>query len=178
MTDQSETPDAPPAAWARHQQHVYAQGEDRPLGSFLVLMGAYGALTGGLFGAVRYSGHSLPERLGGGDLALVTVATHKIARLAAKDPVTSPLRAPFTTFAGTSGEAELAEEVRGTGPRKALGELVTCPFCLGQWVAAGLVFGLVLAPRPTRLAASVFTALTGADLLQLLYAKTQTWATG
>jgi hypothetical protein len=42
MTDQSETPDAPPAAWARHQQHVYAQGEDRPLGSFLVLMGRTG----------------------------------------------------------------------------------------------------------------------------------------
>jgi hypothetical protein len=164
--------------WARHQEHAYAAGEDRPLGSLLGIMAGYGAVTAGLFGAVRLSGRELPERLSASDLGLLTVATHKIARLAAKDPVTSPLRAPFTRFDGTSGEAELAEQVRGTGARKAIGELVTCPFCLGQWVATGLAFGLVLAPRPTRLAASVFTAITGADLLQLVYAKTQTWATG
>ena len=165
------------SAWARHQKHAYADGEARPLGSLLVVMGAYSALTAGLFGAVRLTGRELPDQLSGSDLALLTVATHKISRLVAKDPVTSPLRAPFTRFAGTSGEAELAEEVRGTGPRKAIGELVTCPFCLGQWVSTGLAFGLVLTPRPTRLVASIFTALTGADLLQLLYAKTQAWAT-
>jgi hypothetical protein len=164
-------------AWARHQEHAYASGEDRPLGSLLAILGGYGVVTGGLFTAVRLSRRELPERLPASDLALLTVATHKIARLAAKDPVTSPLRAPFTRFDGTSGEAELAEQVRGKGPRKAMGELVTCPFWLGQWVATALAFGLVLTPRPTRLVASVFTALTGADLLQLLYAKTQTWAT-
>lgn len=164
-------------AWARHQEHVYAGDAERPLGSFLAIMGGYGALVVALSGVVRATGRELPERFSAADLALVTVATHKIARLGAKDPVTSPLRAPFTRFAGTSGEAELAEEVRGSGPRKALGELVTCPFCLGQWVATGLAFGLVLAPRPARLVASVFTALTGADVLQLLYAKTQSWAT-
>ena len=38
------------------------------------------------------------------------MATHKLSRIIAKDPVTSPLRAPFTTFEGTSGPAELAEE--------------------------------------------------------------------
>lgn len=165
-------------AWARHQEHAYAPDDDRPLGSMLAIMAGYGAVTAGLFAAVRASGKELPERLSAADLGLLTVATHKIARLAAKDPVTSPLCAPFTRFAGTSGEAELAEEVRGSGTRKALGEVATCPFCLGQWVATGLVFGLVLAPRPTRLMASAFTALTGADVLQLLYAKTQSWATG
>lgn len=172
----SSAPD--PVAVVHREKHAYTQGEERPLGSFAALMGAYGAAVAALSAAVRLSGRPLPERLSGSDLALVTVATHKLARLVAKDPVTSPLRAPFTTFAGTSGEAELAEEVRGTGPRKAIGELVTCPFCLGQWVATGFVFGLVLAPRPTRLAASVFTALTGADVLQLAYAKVQSWATG
>jgi len=87
--------------------------------------------------------------------------------------VTSPLRAPFTTFEGTSGEAELAESVRGTGMRKAVGELVTCPFCLGQWVATALAYGFVLAPRTTRWTCSVFTALTVADFLQLAYAAAQ-----
>jgi hypothetical protein len=44
--------------------------------------------------------------------------------------------------------------------------LLVCPFCVGQWVATGFVFGLVLRPRATRLAASVFAALTAADFLQ------------
>lgn len=164
-------------AGAHQGKHTYTDGQERPLGSFTVIMGAYGAAIAALSGVIRVSERSLPEDLGWSNLVLVTIATHKLSRLLAKDPVTSPLRAPFTTFAGTSGEAELAEQVRGTGPRKAVGELVTCPFCLAQWVATGFVFGLVLAPRPTRLAASIFTAVAGSDLLQLLYAKTQAWAT-
>ena len=164
-------------ALARHERHAYAPDEDRPLGSFLVLMGAYGAAVAAGALLVRASGRELPERIDARDLALVTVATHRLARTIAKDPVTSPLRAPFTRFAGTSGEAELAEEVRGTGPRHALGELVTCPFCLAQWAATTFAFGLVLAPRPTRLAASVLTVVAGADLLQLAYAAAQEAAT-
>jgi uncharacterized protein DUF1360 len=60
--------------------------------------------------------------------------------------------------------------VRGTGLRKAVGALITCPFCLAVWVATAFVFGLVLAPRATRLAASVLVAVTGADVLHLAYA--------
>jgi hypothetical protein len=115
----------------------------------------------------------LPERLAWSDLGLVAVATHKLSRQLAKDPVTSPLRAAFTRYTGTSGEAEVAEEVRGRGMRKALGELVTCPFCLGQWVATVGVFGLVVAPRSTRAVASIFAVLAGADVLQFAYAKLQ-----
>jgi hypothetical protein len=38
-----------------------------------------------------------------------------------------PDRVPFTAYQGTSGPAELDEEVRGEGVQKAVGELVTCP---------------------------------------------------
>jgi len=103
----------------------------------------------------------------------LAVATHKLSRQIAKDPVTSPIRAPFTRYAGTSAEAELDEEVRGAGLRKALGELVSCPFCLGQWVATIGVFGLIVVPRSTRAAASVFAVLTGSDMLQYAYARLQ-----
>ena len=165
---------ADPVAAARREKSAYvvhAGDEDRPLGSFLVLMGAYGAAVAGLAGLVAARGARLPERVDLADLALLAVATHKVSRTLAKDPVTSPLRAPFTRFRGQSGEAELAEEPRESGPRKAVGELVTCPFCLGQWVATGLAFGLVLAPRATRLAPTTMTALTLADALQFAYAK-------
>ena len=168
----------PVRRWARHQKREYSQGEPRPLGGDLGAMGVYLGLVSAGVAAVRASGRELPDRIPAGDAALLAVATFRLARRIAKDPVTSPLRAPFTTFQGPSGHAEVAEEVREHGGVKhAIGELLTCPFCLGQWVATGFVFGLVLAPRPTRLAASLFTALTGADFLQLAYAKAQTWAT-
>ena len=158
---------------AKSEAATYAAGEQRPLGSYVLVMMGYGAAVGGLGGLVWRLRRPLPERLGWSDLLLTSLATHKIARLMSKDPVTSPLRAPFSRFAGTSGPAELEEEVRDGGPRKALGELVTCPFCIGQWVATGLIFGLVLAPRVTRLVAATFAALTGADFLQFAYARIQ-----
>jgi hypothetical protein len=104
------------------------------------------------------------------DVVLVAAATHKLARIIAKDAVTSPIRAPFTEFAGAAGDAELSEEVRGEGTRHAVGELLSCPFCLAQWIATGFAFGLVFAPRATRLVAATMTAVAGSDFLQLAYA--------
>ncbi|MFD0327857.1 DUF1360 domain-containing protein [Streptacidiphilus monticola] len=101
-------------------------------------------------------------------MLLTAGAVHRLARLVAKDPVTSPLRAPFTTYQGVSGPSELAEEVRGSGARKAVGELVTCPFCTGLWIAGGLTAGQVFAPDATRLVSAALTAVTGADLLHFV----------
>ena len=153
----------------RQVAREYSGGADRPLGGYLGAMAAYAAATGALSGAVKLSGRGLPARIRWSDVALLTVATFRVSRLLSKDPVTSPLRAPFTRFEGTSGPAELKEEVRGSGVRKAVGELVTCPFCLAQWTATAFAFGLVLAPRATRLAAAIMTAVAGSDLLQLAY---------
>ncbi len=147
---------------------AYRAGADRPLGPFVGLMGVYGTLAAA--GAALVWRKGAPEGVRWGDLVLITIATHKLSRLLAKDPVTSPLRAPFARFEGQEGPAELKEEVRGTGVQKAVGELVTCPFCLAQWVATAFLLGLALAPRATRMAAAVFTAVTGADVLQLAYA--------
>jgi hypothetical protein len=113
------------------------------------------------------------------DLVTVTLGTHKLSRTLAKDAVTSPLRAPFTRYAGTGGPAEVNEEVRNQSSlRHSLGELLTCPFCLGMWVATGFTVGLIFAPRLTRLIAGTFTALAGADFLQLAYARAQQAAEG
>ena len=147
----------------------YAPGSDRPLGGYALLMSLYGAgVTAGAV-ALRRRNRPLPE-VRPVDIVLVGVATHKLARRMSKDSVTSPLRAPFTRYEGVSGPAELKEGVRGSGLRKAVGELVSCPFCLSQWVATGFVFGLVAAPRATRWTASVFASLALADFLQFAYA--------
>lgn len=158
---------------ALDEMHAYAHGQERPLGSFLLIMGGYGTAVTGMAAFLAATGRRLPDRLSWADLALLAVATHKASRQLAKDPVTSPLRAPFTRYSGTSAEAELEEQVRGDGMRKALGELVSCPFCLGQWVATAGVFGMITAPRATRAIASVFAVLAASDMLQYAYAKLQ-----
>jgi hypothetical protein len=119
---------------------------------------------------VRASGRELPDRIPFGDALLLTVGTFRLARRIAKDPVTSPIRAPFTRFEGASGHAEVAEEVREHGGAKhAVGELLTCPFCLAQWVGTAFVLGYVTAPKATRLAALTMTMVAGSDVLQFAY---------
>jgi Protein of unknown function (DUF1360) len=161
--------------WARAQQREYTRGEARPLAGDLGAMGVYLGVVSAGAAAVRAGGRELPARIPLGDAALLTVATFRLSRRIAKDPVTSPLRAPFTTFRGASGEAEIAEEVREHGGVKhAVGELLTCPFCLAQWVATGLVLSYAGAPRATRLAALTMTMVAGSDVLQFVYDAIQT----
>jgi hypothetical protein len=155
--------------WRRQEQN-YAHGEDFPLGGYAGAMSVYGGVVAAIAATARLTGVRLPDRISPWDTAVTAVATHKLSRLLAKDPVTSPLRAPFTTFEGTSGPAELAEDVQGSGGKKTIGELVTCPFCIGMWVSTGFTAGYVFAPRATRLAATTLAALAGSDFLQFAYA--------
>ena len=161
------------ADWPGQVQQAYAGSHDRPLKGYLAAAATYVGLTATAAGIGRLRGARIPERIDVRDVVLIGLATHKLSRMIAKDPILSPLRAPFTTFEGTSGEAELSERVRGTGAQHAFGELVTCPFCLAQWVATALAAGLVLAPRWTRLAASILAAKAIADLSQFGYDATQ-----
>jgi hypothetical protein len=155
----------------------YSPDEERPLTGYAGAVGVYAAVTATLAGIARGQRRKLP-RPSPFDVFLIASATHKMSRLIAKDSVTSPLRAPFTRFEGPAGDAELQEEVRGTGARHAVGELITCPFCLGQWIATGFAFGLIFAPGATRLAAATMTAIAGSDFLQLAYAWGQQRAEG
>jgi hypothetical protein len=132
-------------------------------------MVVFNAGFAGLLLLARGRGRQLPERVAAADLVTIGVASHKLSRLIAKDKVTSPLRAPFTELEGSGGPAELEERARGRGARKAIGELLVCPYCLGLWVVAAFSLGLVLAPRLTRLLATVFSALTISDFLQIAY---------
>ena len=48
-----------------------------------------------------------------------------------------------------------------------------CPFCIAQWIATGFAFGLVLAPRATRLVAGTLSAVTSSDWLQFAHSALQ-----
>src|SRR5919199_1515401 len=169
---------APVRRWALTQKREYTQGgEERPLGGDLGAMSVYAGLVAAGAAAVRASGKELPTRIPLGDAVLLTIGTFRLARRIAKDPVTAPVRAPFTSYQGTSGEAEVAEEVREHGGVKhAVGELLTCPFCMAQWVGTAFVVGYATAPRATRLAALTMTTVAGSDVLQFLYDAIQNGA--
>lgn len=144
-------------------------GEERPLGSYAVLMSVFGIAFGGGLLAARRRGHELPQHIAASDVILTGIATQKLSRLLTKTKVTSALRAPFTRYEGPAGQAEVHEQPRGTGLRRSVGELLLCPYCVSQWIAGGFALGLVAAPRTTRLLASMWTAQTIADFTQLAY---------
>ncbi|HWG00995.1 MAG TPA: DUF1360 domain-containing protein [Trebonia sp.] len=144
--------------------------EKQPLAGYLGTMSVYGAVAASIAAAARAAGREIPDGFDTRQVLLAAAATYKLSRMLAKDPVTSPLRAPFTRFEGTAGPAEVNEEVRGTGAQRTVGELISCPFCLGVWTATGLTAGLIFLPRATRLAIGTLAALAGADLLQYAHA--------
>jgi Protein of unknown function (DUF1360) len=139
-----------------------------PFGSYALFAGVFNGAFGAALAAAGRSGR-LPARVEAGDVVLVGVASHKLSRVITKDKITSFLRAPFTEYQAPGGPGEVEERPRGSGARRAVGELLICPYCLGLWLSGGMHVGLIYAPRLTRTVASTFTALTIADFLQIAY---------
>ncbi|MFC8430956.1 DUF1360 domain-containing protein [Streptomyces sp. NPDC057253] len=156
-------------AFLRRTGRTYAGTHDRPLRGYLAAMTAFTVYTAGWATAVRLRGRPLPDRPQPWDVLLTSVATFRLSRLISKASVTSPLRAPFTTYVGPQGPAELHEEAQSETGKDTVGELMTCPFCMSVWVASTLTAGQLLWPRATRTAMGTATALAGADALQLAY---------
>jgi hypothetical protein len=148
----------------------YAEPEKRPpFATYATLAALFNAAYAGALVAAKRSGRELPAKVSAGDVVLIGTASHKFSRLLAKDKITAFLRAPFTEYQGRGGPAEVEERARGTGVRRAIGELLICPYCLGMWSSGAFHVGLVYAPRATRVVASTFTALTISDFLQIGY---------
>jgi hypothetical protein len=145
----------------------YSPDKDVALGGHAVLVGVFNGSVLALAVAQRRSGRPLPDRFPPGDLVLLSVATYKLSRLIAKDRIMAFTRAPFTRLQGESERpGEVSEEPRGSGLRHAIGELLVCPYCLGQWVGTGLLATYLRQPRLARTIAAAFAVVAGSDLLQ------------
>jgi hypothetical protein len=153
------------------EQYAERAEDDRPLGGYVALGAVYATGVAAFATFVRRKGLPVPERPSAGDVALMAVATHKLSRILSKDAVTSPIRAPFTRFEEPTGGSEVKEEVREGPIRHAVGELLTCPFCLDVWVATAIGAGMIAAPRTTRWVASVLASVAAGDALQFAYDK-------
>ena len=144
-------------------------GGEEPLPSYAALVGLFNLILAVFLLIARKSGRQIPERIETRDIALLGVATHKLSMLVAQDAVTSPLRAPFTELQEKQSPKNVDEKPRGKGLRRSIGELITCKFCVGQWVASFFTYGLVFAPAVTRLVASIFAIVALSDHLHQTY---------
>lgn len=147
--------------------------EKRPLAGYGVLLASFFGGAAGFATWLRSSKRSVPDHVELGDLLLIGVATHKAARLVTKDRVTAVIRAPVARYQGEGGPGEVEEAAEGTGLRRAVGELIVCPYCIGMWIAAGMTGSLIVAPRFTRWSATALAGLTLSDFLQIAYKKAE-----
>jgi hypothetical protein len=126
------------------------------IGIFTMLMGVFGFKKGREW------------RLKPFDFVLLSLSSYRAGHLVAFDKVTEPIRKPFTeTQQDPSGAGDTVVPI-GTGPQKALGELLACPTCVGTWVAAFLTYGLMLVPGPTRVLLAILSCTGVAELLHSL----------
>ncbi len=148
----------------------YAPHQHVPLSGYLTTLAVFGV---GFAAALVHLGRPRTPWGRGprlGDVPLVGMATHKLTRIIAKDFVTAPLRAPFTERVAKEGGGEVQDRPR-PGKLATLGDLVSCPYCLGPWVATGFSVALSVSPGPTRAALRILAAVAVSDFLHQIYSR-------
>jgi hypothetical protein len=83
------------------------------------------------------------------DFILLSLATFRLTRLFVFDNITQFLRKPFIHEYEErleDGTIETYIEVKGTGIRKFVGELLSCYWCTGVWCAAIMYGGYSTVP--------------------------------
>jgi hypothetical protein len=144
-------------------------GRNESLYSYSALLGVFSLIFALFLLLSRLTGRPIPERIGARDIALLGMAAHKMSMVGSQDAITSPLRAPVTEIQEKESPKKVVEKPRGEGLRRSIGELLVCKFCLGVWLASFLTYGLVLAPRLTRLISALFAVVTVSDYLHQSY---------
>jgi len=127
----------------------------------LALMG----LFSGLLAAFAPSRKDKQLNFSALDFSMLGLASFRVGRMTAYDAVVEPLREPFTETVEDESGAGMTSEAAGSGTRKVLGELLTCPICAGTWAAAAMVYGVRIAPGPTRLFIAIMSAAGATEVI-------------
>lgn len=111
--------------------------------------------------AVLAGRRGVKDPLTTGDMAQLTLATFAIAKAVSREKIGRWVREPFV-----DGDARDAQVPVGGGLRRAVGELVTCPRCVGAWSALSLVALRTASPAAGHVATTVFASAGANDFLQ------------
>jgi Protein of unknown function (DUF1360) len=129
---------------------------------------SYAAIAGTFVGGIALVAALARRAPAGGalDFLALSAATFKASRTLSRERVASFVRQPFVEGEADTGEDELPA---GEGLQRALGELVTCPRCVGVWTAAALASSQVVAPPFGRLLTWSLGAAGANDFLQAAF---------
>jgi hypothetical protein len=153
----ADAPDSGEAAVGRGHEH-------EPLLHYGALMSTFVTLSGATMLAMRASGTAFPSRIPLRDVALLGLATSRVSRLITRDKVTRAIRAPFTEVVPGTPPSKVRERPRQVGDRRrAIGELLLCPRCVGMWSAMALGCGYMVSPGVTRFVAGVLATAAVSD---------------
>ena len=86
---------------------------------------------------------SLPREIPPYDLILIMLATFRLTRLFVYDKITQFFRDWFlvkTVFLGENDELVIIRQNPVSGPRRTISELLSCPWCIGIWMALIVTF--------------------------------------
>lgn len=78
------------------------------------------------------------------DFVLITLATWRLTRLFVYDGITKFIREQFWDVVKVGRGYELQKPK--TGPRRTLADLFDCPWCMGMWLAAVVIFFYLITP--------------------------------
>jgi hypothetical protein len=137
--------------------------------SYGPLLAIYAAMSAALAVGARQLGPTPVPRPELSDAVLIGLGTFKLSRLVAKEKVLHPVREPFVEDVESGHGSEINSEPAGTGVRRAIGELLTCPFCISVWIATIFVAAFAVVPRAVRLITSGLAAVVVADTSQHAY---------
>jgi len=115
---------------------------------FLILLDlVFVLLYVGVMAALYFLGR-LPTNIGPFDLVLLGLAAARLTDIISTDQIMEWLRRPFVKMETTEiAEREVETRTgRGRGLKKVIGDLLSCPWCVGVWVAASLTYAYFLLP--------------------------------
>jgi hypothetical protein len=130
-------------------------------GPYVALAAAFSA---GVVAAARAGRGRAAEPTSIGDLLALGLASSSIGRVVAEDRIAVFLRQPFA-------DGPAAQQPKGEGLTRAVGELVTCAHCLSLWAAGALTAGHLARPRETRVVARIFASYALAQAARPLLAR-------
>ncbi|MFD8410995.1 DUF1360 domain-containing protein [Streptomyces sp. NPDC059650] len=133
----------------------------------LAALAVFGIYAGAWVRAAARTAPAASGRLRGALLS--GAATFRLSRLISKADITRPLRSPFTDVDEAGAPAELNETAKPSHPT--LGALLSCPFCLGVWVAVTLTGAQRVWPREVEVIEDALAAVATADAMHLMYAR-------
>jgi hypothetical protein len=106
-------------------------------------------------------------------LVVDVLATYRLTRLATADVISEPVRMALLRKVGAepppgADDPTAQEVVESLDQPPRLATLVTCRWCAGMWIAAGVTAARLTAPRAWEVAARSLALSAGAVLLSRL----------